>query len=254
MKKLSNYFLILIAIFVFSKSVYGTIVYTDITDSPLNNGGTFDINIDNIGAVEYSFDNTMGNPYIMFTTNNHLVTVSTNEWDVIQGLALNTPINSNTGFYDQGDGGINPGWQQTYTFPSGIDQYLGCKFNVGANTYYGWIRVQLNGTVLTFKDYAYNNTPNTAINAGDYGSTNNIISNEKEIFSIYPNPAQSKIHIQNITSKDIQSISIVDLNGNQLFYTDYYLNEINIENLKQGNYFLLINHLDCQNNFQFIKE
>ena len=159
-----------------SQFVNATIVYTNMTDTQLTSGVTVAINMDNSGSAEFSFTNDFGSPYIMFDPNNHLGTVSTGEWDVIKGFDLNTVINASTGFYDQGDGGVNPGWEQTYTFPSSVDKYLACKFNIGASTYYGWIRVQLNGTTLTFKDYAYDNTANTAINAGDMGSSVVLVS------------------------------------------------------------------------------
>ncbi len=175
MKKNTKTLLSLAALLLSGQTSFGAIIYTDITDAHLSTTGTFAINMDNTGADEYSFDNTMGSPYIMFDPNMHLGTVSTGEWDVIKGYDLNTPINSSLGFYDQGDGGINPGWQTTYTFPSSVDKYLGCQFNIGSSTYYGWIRVQLVGTDLIFKDYAYNNTANAAINAGDTGSSSAVL-------------------------------------------------------------------------------
>jgi hypothetical protein len=166
----------LFTLFVINQSVNAAIVYTNMADIQMSSGVTAAINMDNSGSAEYSFTNDFGSPYIMFGLNNHLGTVSLNEWDVIKGFDLNTVINASTGFYDQGDGGVNPGWEQTYTFPSSVDKYLACKFNIGASTYFGWIRVQLNGTTLTFKDYAYNNSANTAINAGDMGSSVVLVS------------------------------------------------------------------------------
>ena len=159
-----------------SQSVTATIVYTNITDTQLNPDVTFDINMDNSGTAEFSFTNEPFGTYIGFIPNNHIGTVSINEWDIIKGFDLNTSINSSTGFYDAGDGYINPVFAPTYIFPSNVDKFLACKFDIGTNTYYGWIRVQLNGTIVTFKDYAYNNTPNTAIDAGDMGASIILVS------------------------------------------------------------------------------
>ncbi len=48
------------------------------------------------------------------------------------------------------------------------DKYLGLRFVVGSDTFYGWARldVGLNPTNWLIKDYAYNTTPDEAIEAG----------------------------------------------------------------------------------------
>src|SRR6218665_1517933 len=52
---------------------------------------------------------------------------------------------------------------------SGVsDQYLGLRFVVGLNTYYGWARFSFsnNSNTYVFKDYAYNSVPGQQILAG----------------------------------------------------------------------------------------
>ncbi len=51
------------------------------------------------------------------------------------------------------------------------DKYLALQFNTGGSTYYGWARldVQAIGDIWTLKDYAYNSTAGSGINAGDMG-------------------------------------------------------------------------------------
>ena len=46
--------------------------------------------------------------------------------------------------------------------------YIGVRFNIGANTHYGWVRITIDNInhELTFLDYAYEDTPDTPINAG----------------------------------------------------------------------------------------
>ena len=60
-------------------------------------------------------------------------------------------------------------------WPNSIDRYLGLKLIVGANTYYGWVRMQVNVTgsaaSCTIKDYAYNSIPNQPIRAGETSCT-----------------------------------------------------------------------------------
>lgn len=55
------------------------------------------------------------------------------------------------------------------------DCIIGLKFLSNGNTHYAWVRVNLTGNVNNLvpniiKDWAYESTPNTAINAGDMGS------------------------------------------------------------------------------------
>lgn len=66
-----------------------------------------------------------------------------------------------------------PQYNYTLGFWNGVtDKYLGLKFTTGANTYYGWARLDVSSVadVFTLKDYAYNSTADAAINAGDMGS------------------------------------------------------------------------------------
>jgi hypothetical protein len=51
------------------------------------------------------------------------------------------------------------------------DRYIGCKFKLGLNTHYGWVRVNFSSLTLVIKDYAYESTPNQPINAGQTTST-----------------------------------------------------------------------------------
>jgi hypothetical protein len=225
-----------------------TIVYTNITDTPLpTDGSNFDINMDNSGAAEFSFTDMMG-PYITFETNNHLATVSDintgQGWDVVKGFTLGTTINANSGYYDQGDGFIAPDFATGYyTFPTNVDTYLACKFNIGASTYYGWIRVNWNGTTLVFKDYAYQNTANTSINAGDMstgGSTNGISSIDKSDFEFYPNPFSTEINFKITDKNSISSVSILAIDGTII--EQIKLNEMdqktNLSHLTSGSYFV----------------
>jgi hypothetical protein len=146
------------------------IQYTNIPDATLTAGNDIAINFDGLGVAEFTMTN---GPSVMFDVDHHFVTVSEAEWDVIKGLPAGTPINATSGWFDFGDAYVDPGWETTH-FPSGVDTYIGAQFKIGSNTYYGWIRVNWTGGVFVVKDFAYNNTPNTAINAGDMGGTTSV--------------------------------------------------------------------------------
>lgn len=51
----------------------------------------------------------------------------------------------------------------------GGDRYLGVRFNIGGNTHYGWVRLEVPAgfTGVVVKDFAYEDIPNTTILAGD---------------------------------------------------------------------------------------
>ena len=93
------------------------------------------------------------------------MTVSADEWDVMKGLSVGTTIDAGGSWEAFGDAYIDPFWGTTL-FPNGADTYLGAKFKIGANVHYGWVRVLWVGSVLTVKDFAYETTPDMAINAG----------------------------------------------------------------------------------------
>jgi len=156
------------------------IIYTDITDATLASGGSITINMDGTGADEFTIDdNSFGGnpePSIFFNANSEFVTVSAAEWDVLKGLSLNTTIGANSSWESFGDAYIDPFWGTTM-FPTSNDTYIGATFNLGANTHYGWIRVNWTSAsgILVVKDFAYEDTPNTAINAGDTGATTTVL-------------------------------------------------------------------------------
>ena len=56
----------------------------------------------------------------------------------------------------------------TGNWKGAIDKYLGLRFTVGSNLYYGWARLNVSstGASFTIKDYAYNTVPDQNIIAG----------------------------------------------------------------------------------------
>ena len=54
-------------------------------------------------------------------------------------------------------------------FIGATDAYIGVKFDIAGAAHYGWVRVDLSadGTTLTVKDYAYEATAGSTINAGE---------------------------------------------------------------------------------------
>ena len=58
-------------------------------------------------------------------------------------------------------------------FRGETDKYLGVRFKIEGEWHYGWVRIDVDYDVNTFviKEYAYESTPNTPINAGEIDPT-----------------------------------------------------------------------------------
>jgi hypothetical protein len=95
--------------------------------------------------------------------------------------------------------------------------YTGVRFLSAGNTYYGWIDMEVatNGTAITIKGYAYESTPDGAINAGDVGGVgiNSVQVANSEIGNFFPNPmVNGKTKIQ-FASKENAEVTIEVMNG-----------------------------------------
>jgi hypothetical protein len=83
-------------------------------------------------------------------------------------LTAGSPINIGTlgpsFFGSMAYGAVNPNAQ----FNNVTNAFLGLSFPSGPNTYYGWVRVDVNNAAKTFvvKDWAYESTPGVGIAAG----------------------------------------------------------------------------------------
>ena len=227
-------------------SVKATIVYTDITD-----GQPATINMDNSGTAEFTIANgnlTTFGDYISYISGCNIIASGTvaNGWDVAAGLSLNDPIGSTGNFIGQGDCEVT-GWGGTTTFPLNVDKYLGVKFLISGNVHYGWIRVYVTGTAdnytVTYKDYAYENTPNTTILAGNKatGINETILANDNG-FKFYNNQNQVKI-VSEEANNTINTVELLNING-QLIKTINANNSksvnVDIDNISKGVYFIMI--------------
>ena len=102
-------------------------------------------------------------------------------------------------------------------WPGATDKYLALKLIVGTNAYYGWARFDVVATSSTFtiKDYAYESTPNTCIQAGQsILAINENSSNNR--FSIFPNPFISTTTIETTINLKNASLTLYNAYGQSL--------------------------------------
>jgi hypothetical protein len=96
------------------------------------------------------------------------------------------------------------------------------------------------GFSWTLKDYAYESTPAGPINTGEMPSSVSISENEFNNFTLYPNPAQSQVSIDNLEIGS--TITIFDVSG-KIVYTAAANNsiaEINVSAFVSGMYFVQV--------------
>lgn len=191
MMKKSLFLVLCFLCFISSKAA---IVYTDIVpDSVISftsfSFSTFDripLDINNDGVNDFAFriDNFASSAYFIHITS--LGTQTNYHYVYKTGLGFpSDAVGFPAGTMVQQTPTITGSWGQAGAnapfeplvdgFLNLGDKYVGIYLSVNSNIYYGWIRVNVAGTYpnisLTVKDYAYQNTANTPIAAGDVGSS-----------------------------------------------------------------------------------
>jgi len=236
---------LMLFVFTFSMS-HAAIIIRDITDFTITEGNSLDFDFNNDGTSEFTFELTGGTVGAMFNSDDvnfvTFGTISTEGWDVIRPLTAGTTIGSSSNFGALGDAYINPFWATSIQMFANGDSYIGTTFKIGTNKYYGWILVNYNNGAVTVKKYAYNNVANQSLSAGQ---TTGIEEAEvNQTISIYPNPTQDMIHIQN--GESIKSISIFTINGQILTIDTTNKTMISLQEFPAGIYFISIEITDGQ--------
>jgi hypothetical protein len=133
------------------------------------------------------------------------------------GYALDVPAGTAIGSSSAWNNNIQAvlaslyGTTQYGSLGDNADHYLGIKFEDGsANVYYGWVRiggVDANGTHVTIKDWAYQSTAATPINAGQGAGINNAVTIESNIYVF------NKIVNVNLKNESTGSIKVYNAMG-----------------------------------------
>ena len=225
-KKLYTLSIALIS-FILSENVNASIVYTDVIPDLTSTGNfTQDIDLDNNVAPDFRMTGAQAGNFsfnIMqagqIGTNNLVLSDGAGN---ASALALNTVIGpSSTTWYQMNASNLImitvTNSVGTGTWAGATDMYLGLEFMINTNTHYGWARFTFaqNTNTVIFKDYAYDNTPNTPILAGaTFTAIADFSTAEKMISKIYPNPASSIITIDLKNPVEKANFIISDIFGN----------------------------------------
>jgi len=135
------------------------------------------------------------------------------------------------------DGGAYGNW------PDSIDHYLPLKVLVGANTYYGWARCNVDAEVsqLIVKSWAVQSTPSTSIEAGEgesLSAVGNVAGGHLRIFSF-----NKEIYIGNpsMNNSDM-NIQVTNMLGEEVktFTSDQSQVRIDASDLPEGVYMVIV--------------
>jgi hypothetical protein len=189
----------LLILFFVSATVHAQIVYTDIPDATPN--ATFSLDLNNDGDVDFMlyFGGSSGNVGVLCSPqqNNayagNVVGSDYFAWALASSASICDSLATWYGTNYPGTLGVG---SSTGYWPGVTDRYLALKLIVGANTYFGWVRLDVlpTSTSFTVKDYAYNSTPNACIQAGQ--TTLGLEESNHAALTIFPNPFSASTTIQ----------------------------------------------------------
>ena len=252
----------------FSASANAQIVYTDvnpdltITQSSIGSSvHILDINNDTITDATLAASKTISANAVLFGTSsgsealmccpilqaraiNHNVAIGSNP----NGTNAYWSNNQNARLRQVPLGGGGPGGPNPIPFGDWstlADRYLAIRFLVGADWYYGWVRVSVSvgGNSFTIRDYAYNSLPNQPILAGQTMTTGIIENSLASSIDLFPNPADDHLAIDlGENSREVQ-ITITDITGKIIYNTiasEAQKVEVNTKDFAEGFYVVQI--------------
>lgn len=243
-KKLTSYSGVALALAGFSTGVDAQINYSGTKNISMNASETKDLDLNGDGTTDYEFKGSFSTSFFLNpipSGGSWIKNSSPTFYDNVIALGSNAPIEVNNPTFaippivcgGLGFGFINSG-----------DKYIGVRFQNSqkSKTYIGWIRVDVKSTLLTIKDWAYEEAINgtTTINAGQQSLPTSapIIKEELEC-SVFPTLINETITIKTTTGGKYQ---FVNLNG--VAVSEGILIEgeqvISTSNLKKGIYLVKI--------------
>jgi len=230
-KRLTRYAALTAAIGGISES-NGQVIYTDITDFAGNGSLAYDLNLDGDGTVDFQIFGYNGSQILVdaigsgnsiagdLTTTNYKYPFALDE---NANIDVNQSWQSGGGqilrYITGGGAGSSCLYGSNWCDNAGdnddiTDKFLGFRFKIGADTHYGWARLDITGTDSVeswiIKDYAYEATPDTPIAAGatlgvddlDVLSKVDIVVTDNQI-QLYRLPESSNYTLFSITGQQV---------------------------------------------------
>ena len=200
------------------------IVYTDIIDATPNVTYPLDLNNDDIVDFTIQFGNTAGNVGLICYPQNDNAYSGNFVNDIYMPWALSSEdfiCDSLPTWYGADYPGTMASGSNIGNWVNASDKYLALKLIIGTEPHYGWARFDLasNSGSFTIKDYAFENTPNTCIQAGQTTLNVNEIA-DVNYCSIFPNPFNSVATIETQTKLNNASLKVFNIYGQTIKQID----------------------------------
>ena len=188
-QRLADYSLLAGAMLAAGHSAQAAIVYTDVDPDESVDGSFFSIDMDGDGIIDFTVRQSgysYASTFFSYASNfAYFSAAFGNEFRVpgpfgygLSPLPYGTAISPTASFSPYG-GTMGNAFRFTSSYSSfsssyglwgGLtDRYAGVKFQISGVTHYGWVRmdVPVGYGQIIIKDFAYEDVPNTPINAGD---------------------------------------------------------------------------------------
>jgi ABC-type methionine transport system permease subunit len=168
--------------------------------------------------------------YAAFPTNNAIIAADTavmaSALDcgvaVSAAATFGTDSYGNFGYAALINGSI-PFTSTTTPFLGATDKYLGVKFTAASGTHYGWVKLSVaaNAETITVKEYAFNATPDAAINTCQTAGIENVSVEDKvsikttlndATINVTPDLVGGSISMISMSGQVVKTIAISDVN------------------------------------------
>ena len=232
-------------LFSFNNNLNAQIIYTDIIDATPSATYPLDLNNDNQTDFMIQFGGSAGMAGVMCYPQNNNAYAGNFVIDTYLPWALSESDNicdSLATWYNANNPGTMAMGSSIGNWVGATDKYLALKLIVGGNTFFGWARFDIleSSASFTIKDYAFESTPNTCIQAGQTSLGLNENSNKYD-FSIFPNPCNSSTTIKTKVNLNNATITIYNAFGQALKQVKNISGQTIFfyrENLPSGLYFI----------------
>lgn len=224
---------------------FAQIVYTDIPDATPSASYPLDLNNDNIEDFFIQYGGSSGTIGVFCQPQNN----NAYSGSLVSGNYLPWALSGTASICDTLSTWYNSDNPGTMAWGSNLgnwvgqnNKYLALKLIVGANTYYGWARLDVDATSASFtiKDYAYQSTPNACIEAGQIVLGIPEISTQTFI-SVFPNPVISTTSIRTTGHLNNASLTIFNTFGQKVNQVDHLSGQshtVSLDHLPSGLYFI----------------
>ena len=244
--------------------------HTDINPDTLitGNGAVYNLDVDNNGVIDFTFytiassitySSGSSSTFIDFSGAYMSPAASGNSMMNFSYGPMNVPAGSAIG--SSGSFTSSGGWvglvadisyvssssTSSYSVSVGnfldTDGFVGLKFQNSGNTHYGWARIEVanDGTVLSVKEYAFESTPNTAINAGE--TANGPVGIADLENSVVINNFNNQLNVESSQILTNGIINVVSMSGKQVVSKSFTSNleRIDLNDLSTGIYMVNVN-------------